>query len=116
MKRILICGSRDWTSHNTIKSVLSNYSKEIIVITGGCRGADTIAENVAKNLGMTVQVFNADWKKYGPSAGPIRNQKMLEEKPDLVIAFHENLDNSKGTKDMVNRARKAGIEIMIVST
>ena len=116
MKRILICGSRDWTSHNTIKSVLSNYSKEIIVITGGCRGADTIAENVAKNLGMTVQVFNADWKKYGRAAGPIRNQKMLEEKPDLVIAFHENLDNSKGTKDMVNRARKAGIEIMIVST
>ena len=88
MKRILICGSRDWTSHNTIKSVLSNYSKEIIVITGGCRGADTIAENVAKNLGMTVQVFNADWKKYGRAAGPIRNQKRLEEKPDLVIAFH----------------------------
>ena len=116
MKRLLICGSRDWTDHNTIKSVLSNYSKEIIVITGGCRGADTIAENVAKNLGMTVQVFNADWKKYGRAAGPIRNQKMLEEKPDLVIAFHENLDNSKGTKDMVNRARKAGIEIMIVST
>lgn len=46
---------------------------------------------------------------------PIRNQKMLDDNPDIdiVIAFHSDLENSRGTKDMVNRARKKGIKVCI---
>ena len=35
--------------------------------------------------------FKADWKKYGPAAGPIRNQRMLDWGPDLVVAFAEGM-------------------------
>jgi ABC-type Fe3+-hydroxamate transport system substrate-binding protein len=46
--------------------------------------------------------------KYGPSAGPIRNGRMLEYKPDLVIAF----PGGRGTANMVKQARKAGIAVV----
>ena len=39
---------------------------------------------------------------------------MLELKPDLVVAFHSDLERSKGTADMVRRARKEGIEVILV--
>ena len=51
----------------------------------------------------------ADWTKHGKAAGPIRNQKMLDECPDLVVAF----PGGKGTADMVRRAMKAGIDCWV---
>lgn len=54
----------------------------------------------------------ADWSKYGKAAGPMRNQKMLDEyKPDLVVA----LPGGRGTADMVSRARVAGVEVIEAS-
>lgn len=81
--------------------------EEHCIIVGGARGADTIAQQVAENLGISVKVVKAEWDKYGKSAGPIRNQKMLEMEPDLVIAFMRG--KTKGTMDMIKRAREAGI-------
>jgi len=58
--------------------------------------------------------FPADWHQYGRSAGPIRNYKMLKEgQPDCVIAFlHEN---SRGTRHMIEIARKADIEVKVIN-
>jgi hypothetical protein len=69
---------------------------------------------VAEELGIPVLSFPADWARFGRAAGPIRNQRMLDEgKPTLVLAFHNNIVESKGTKDMVKRARKAGIRVRL---
>lgn len=59
----------------------------------------------------------ADWNKYGKVAGPIRNSEMLKLHPDidLVLAFHDDLSESKGTRDMVHKAQKAGIEVWVTS-
>jgi hypothetical protein len=60
-------------------------------------------------------VFKADWSTYGKAARPIRNQQMLDEgHPNLVVAFHYALDKSKGTLDMVSRARKAEINVIVI--
>jgi len=60
--------------------------------------------------------FPARWDLYGRAAGPLRNSQMLKEgKPNLVIAFHDNLDSSKGTKDMVNKSLKDNIEVILIS-
>ena len=48
----------------------------------------------------------ADWKKYGKSAGPIRNREMLKMDPDIVLIFHDDPKNSKGTKDCVKALLK----------
>jgi hypothetical protein len=54
---------------------------------------------------MPVIAMPADWANHGKAAGPIRNRKMLDLKPDLVLAFHADLTNSKGTKDCSNPCR-----------
>lgn len=70
---------------------------------------------LATLMDMSVLEFPADWKKYGRAAGPIRNTEMLVKgKPDLVIAFHYNLDRSKGTKDMIQQSLNHGVDVIII--
>jgi len=121
---ILICGSRDWNDFTTIKTYLEEVKntnnllqKPITIIHGGCKGADSIAGYLATQLGFQVRVFKADWNKYGKAAGPIRNKQMLDEgQPNVVVAFHDALENSKGTLDMVSRARKSEINVIVIKS
>jgi len=101
--RVLICGDRNWTDKELIRSVLKSLKpKPQIVICGGARGADTLAKEAALELGLKVQEFTADWEKYGKVAGVICNKQMLQEGlPTLVIAFHNNISESKGTAHML---------------
>lgn len=81
------------------------------IIHGGANGADSLAHQYAHISGIPVTVYPADWKKHGRGAGPIRNAQMLTEgKPDLVVAF----PGGTGTKDMVTRAKRAGVEVLEV--
>jgi hypothetical protein len=75
----------------------------------------TLARRIAEELGLEVRKYPAKWHTYGKAAGPIRNREMLKENPELVIAFHDDIKNSKGTKDMVTIAQKAGITVVIIS-
>ena len=62
---------------------------------------------------MRVLEFPAKWEEFNKYAGPIRNQQMIDEgHPDLVVYFHDNIDGSKGTKDMVDRATRTNIPIL----
>jgi hypothetical protein len=118
MVKILICGSREWNNFDKIKNILLKYpqSNETIIIHGNCKGADKISGYLAKQLNMTVEIYSADWKKYGRAAGPIKNQQMLDEgNPEICYAFHENIEISKGTKDMVNKCKLANIPVNIIN-
>ncbi len=64
-------------------------------------------------LGYTVHPHPANWDQYHRAAGPLRNREMLKEAPDIVLAFHDDLSQSKGTRDMVNQALKAGVPTII---
>jgi hypothetical protein len=113
--RVLVCGDRNWTEQVPIYMRLRQLPRDTVVIHGCARGADTIGGQVARSLGFKVLEFPADWDKYGKGAGPIRNQQMLDEgKPELVLAFHRNFADSKGTKDMVSRAKKANIPCEVI--
>lgn len=119
MRRILICGDRNWTNYHYIYEVLLHYvmhEQVEVVIEGEARGADTHGRLAAEKFGVPVLKFPADWRVHGKAAGPIRNRQMLTEgKPNLVLAFHNDLASSKGTKDMVKVAMKAGIETHVWS-
>ena len=118
--KFLICGSRNWKNEKLlrkrIKAMLGENSEHTI-INGGCRGADVMSTQLAKDEGWTVKEYPADWKKYKKAAGPIRNQQMIIENPDLdgVIAFSNNIKDSKGTQDMVFKANYNGIPVVLVS-
>jgi hypothetical protein len=115
--RLLVCGDRRWADRAYLFGVLDGIhaSQEVsILIEGEAHGADVLAAQWARSHGIGVLPFTADWAQHGRSAGIIRNNAMLKHgRPELVVAFHPNILASKGTGDMVARARKAGLEVWI---
>ena len=116
--KILVTGSRFWTDEKAIADAIIKHgtlSEEITIIEGEAKGADTIAKHFANKMGCKVKGYPADWNTYGRSAGPIRNQKMLDDNPDihLVLAFTDDIDASIGTSDMVARSIKKGIKVIL---
>jgi len=115
---VLVCGGRQYSDRQKVFDALDGIKAEcerMYIVEGGCRGADALARKWALSQPITEWVswstYEADWKLHGKAAGPIRNQRMLDEsKPDLVIAF----GGHAGTNDMLKRARKAGVKIVEV--
>lgn len=117
--RVLISGDRNYKRMDLIERELKKFPSGTIIIHGAARGADTLAGFVAERIGLKVindgKGFPADWKRYGMGAGPIRNQQMLDEgKPDLILAFHDDIKDSKGTKNMINKGVKAGKKVILI--
>lgn len=111
--RVLVCGGRDYTDADRVFAELDClHAQEPItcIIEGGAYGADYLAARWSAKAGLADhERFKADWAIHGHAAGPIRNQKMLDEgKPDVVLAF----PGGKGTADMVRRAKKAGVQVI----
>lgn len=111
--RVLVCGGRDYQDYNYVKTVLSalqvTRGQFTVMIHGDATGADALADRYARRHLIPVLAFAADWDTHGRSAGPIRNQYMLEAaKPDLVVVF----PGGKGTAGMMTLAKAAGVEIL----
>jgi hypothetical protein len=136
--RVLVTGDRRWTDHRLIIETLDALHAEepiTLLIEGCATGADRLAgahppvyaegnpeypdvepPGWAWYRGVPGAHYPADWRRYGRGAGPIRNQQMLDAgRPDRVVAFHANLDASRGTADMVRRAIKAGIPVWLAT-
>jgi hypothetical protein len=111
--RVLVTGGRDFCNRELLFETLDRLHAAhsfTILIHGDANGADRLAGEWATSRGITVEAQPPDWKKHGRAAGPIRNQKMLAENPALVVAF----PGGKGTADMVKKAKKAGLEVVMV--
>lgn len=124
MRRVLICGAREWTNYQRILAcvVKAHKTQPIdVLIEGECRGADKLGRKAGEAIGLSVEAgsilpFPAPWGKLGNAAGPVRNQQMLDEgQPAEVWAFHNDLDRSTGTKDMVSRSLRAGLTVYVIS-
>lgn len=117
--KILVCGSRDWRDKATVHRALLMCEErygEYHLIHGACRGADIIAGELALAAEMVVTAVPAKWGKHGKKAGPIRNDYMLKRgRPSLVLAFHQNIRESRGTAHMVKIAEDAGISVVVIS-
>lgn len=110
--RVLVCGSRHFNDYIKLEEVLNGFGITEI-IEGEAAGADRLSRVYGERHRIPVARFPADWTKYGKAAGAIRNKQMLVEgQPELVIAFRG--PNSRGTQNMINQARKAGIETVVI--
>ncbi len=120
--RLLICGSRGWRDPHPIDAIIAGYdvisegrNERLVIIQGDAPGADRLAKRLGRQWGAIVISEPADWDQHGKAAGPIRNQKMLDEHhPDVVYAFR-SVGKSNGTDDMIRRARAAGIPTFVVN-
>lgn len=139
MIRVLITGSRDWEDRALVWSAIEDYLRErcaldadgmpdpardVVIVHGGCRtGADAIASDWATLHGVCEETWRADWRHYGPGAGPRRNTAMVASGADVCLAFPLwcSLVNCKrygsrehwthGTDDCAMRAQHARIEV-----
>lgn len=108
--RVLVCGGRDYSDETAVWDVLRPLGAmygPVTVVHGAARGADALADRVARGFGYEVEAHPADWQQHGRSAGPIRNQQMLGTGIDLVIAF----PGGRGTEHMKQIAHAAGVDV-----
>ena len=115
--RVLVTGGRGYSDREAVFARLATCRHEaarsglkLIVIHGYCpTGADHWAALWCRREGIDERRYPAQWSLHGRSAGPRRNQRMLdEEQPNLVLAF----PGSRGTADLIRRARSAGVLVV----
>lgn len=126
MKAIIVTGDRDAKAEAWRTLILEEVWTADVVIHGACgvdasapsfdrgdmRGIDGMASYATENVPMP-----APFKREGLKGGPMRNRAMLTVLQQLafcgytieVHAFHDDLVKSKGTKNMVEEAVKAGV-------
>src|SRR5690606_14519127 len=115
--RVLVTGDRSYAHPERVRQAIGMLPERSVVIHGAATGADTQAGQAARDRGLEVQEFPADWKRLGRSAGQVRNRRMFDAtQPDLVIAFHDDLSQSRGTRGMVDYALSRGAEVYLISS
>lgn len=106
--RLLVTGGRDYNDRARIAHWL-DHLKPKVVIHGDCpTGADRLADEEAKSRGIPVESIPFE-RGRGRAGGPIRNQRLIEEKkPTVVLA----LPGGSGTYDMICRAKANRIPVI----
>jgi hypothetical protein len=117
--RVIIAGGRDFCNKELLFQKADLLLKEqikkgnqIIIISGGAKGADKLGEVYAKDRRFTAEIYPADWEKFGKSAGYKRNVQMADI-ANALIAFWDG--ESKGTKHMIDIAKKKNLAVRVVN-
>ena len=118
---VIVAGSREFNEYDLLSGILDEYLKEkvkagykITIISGGARGADHLGERYAKDKGYDLKVFEADWTKYGNSAGMRRNKRMADVANALVAFKYSTLYPNSGTENMIDIAREKRLLVKVV--
>jgi len=126
--KVAIIGSRDFNDLEYMIETLKPYENKITkVISGGAKGADTIAEQWAKHRTIPFQEYTAKWNdvegkpkyqigensygKYWKWAGHSRNTTMAEE-CDCCVAFWDG--KSTGTAHMIKECKRLNKPLKII--
>ncbi len=115
VKRVVIAGSRYFNNYDFFCSKVDFYLShiqnqyELIILSGHCSGVDQMAERYAKEHGFALELFPAEWERYGKSAGLRRNRQMVEL-ADYAIAFP---GGGSGTKSLIQFSKK-GIPTKVI--
>ena len=117
----LVVGSRGFADYELLESTLDklliNY-RDITIVSGGAKGADSLAEEYAAANGYECMVFKADWQQHGRAAGIIRNEQMhkyiAQYEKRGCVAFWDG--QSRGTYSNFELAKKYNNPLRIIRT
>lgn len=112
--KVIIAGSRTFNDYPKLKkkldSILKNQ-KDITIISGTASGADRLGERYADENHHKLEKYPAMWDIFGKSAGYKRNEEMAGV-ADSCIVFWDG--KSKGTKHMIDIAKKNKLKLRII--
>ena len=111
--RVIIAGSRGFDNYQILSETCDFFLKKkenVVIVSGHARGADQFGERYANERGYPLEIYTADWKTYGKSAGFRRNEQMGDI-ANALIAFWDG--ESHGTKHMIEYAKTKGLIIRI---
>lgn len=114
MRRLIIAGSREFNDYARLSKVVSCLTRgwgNFEIVSGRCRGADRLGERYAREYGIPLKVFPAEWERYGKGAGPIRNQEMANYATHCIVFLGEN---SRGSKNMVETAKRYKLKVKTI--
>lgn len=107
--KVIIAGSRQIEDLEALKTLIDKSGWDIEeVVSGGCRGVDSLGEQWAEAHAIPVRTFAADWAKYGREAGELRNRDMAAYADGLILLWDAK---SPGSSCMLRESAKAGIPI-----
>lgn len=122
--KVLICGDREYERNGRsygpavrreIRRLAKTHgARNLLIIEGECAGVDSLSRRAAHNERIHVAGVWALWKGLGRSAGAQRNRIMAALEPDEVIGIHFAIEESKGTKLMLEIAEKLDIPCRLV--
>ena len=112
MLSVAIVGSRAYARPAAVRVVAALVHKHpgCEVVSGGARGVDSIAAAAAREAGLAVREFPADWARLGRGAGLVRNRAIVEA-AQVVVAFWDG--RSRGTAHTIGLARAAGRQVVV---
>jgi hypothetical protein len=103
-RKLAVVGSRTITNYEFVKKLLDKQKENIsLIVSGGAKGVDTLAERWAKENGIPTKIFLPDWDTYGSKAGYMRNVFIINE-CDICLAIWDG--KSRGTIHSVNLCKK----------
>ncbi len=112
---IAIVGGRDFNDYTLLKESILTYidthEKPENIVSGGAKGADTLAAQFATEMGIPLLIFKPDYQRYGRGATLVRNTQIIEN-AEVVFAFWNG--QSKGTKDSIKKAEKLEKELYVI--
>lgn len=115
--KIAIVGYRNFNDYRKFEKevnniIVTNKLNVTEIISGGATGADHLAQIYALSYEIPLTVYKAEWEKYGKFAGPQRNSLIVKD-ADVIIAFLSQ--ESKGTVNTINLAKKANKKVFVVN-
>ena len=109
--KVILAGSRTITDYEELCSAILLANFEITeVVSGKAKGVDTLGERFAKEFGLPVKEFPANWDKYGRSAGHIRNEEMAKYAEACICLWD---GKSRGTKSMIHLSEKYNLKLYV---
>lgn len=112
--KVIVAGSRTFNDYELLKNKLDYFlqnQKDITIISGKARGADSLGEDYAHQNHHKLEEYPAMWDIYGKKAGYMRNEEMAKV-ADGAIIFWDG--KSKGTKHMIDLCKKFKLKLRVV--
>ena len=102
-----IVGSRSIVSADIAKYIPEGTTE---IISGGARGADTLAREYAQKNNIKLTEFLPEYNLYKRGA-PLKRNIQIIESADIVVALWDG--HSRGTKHVIDSCRSRNINILV---